>query len=54
MNGCMHAPFKIDPFRSNRHADPMKKEMAGIPGDNAQTRLTESKAGVPGVSNANR
>jgi len=28
--------------------------MAGIPGDNAQTRLTESKAGVPGVSNANR
>jgi hypothetical protein len=29
MNGCVHAPFKIDPFRSNRYADPMKKDGDG-------------------------
>lgn len=49
VNVRVNAPFKSEAFRSNPHAEPMKKEMAGIPRDKPADGLTESKAGVPGV-----
>ena len=49
VNVRVNAPFKSEAFRSNPHAEPMKKEMAGIPRDKPADGRTESKAGVPGV-----
>lgn len=59
VNVRVDAPFKSEAFRSNPHAEPMKKEMvkdflflssAGINSRNKPAEgLTESKAGVPGV-----